>query len=178
MVYALGVDTETARLRIRTVRPSDREVLARLWSSPRVTRHLGGVREKAAVRRALREYADPEAPYDLWVVEEREPARIVGQCGLLFRRLEDEQVVEIVYVFGSRHWGKGYATEAAAAVLAYAWRMGLKRVFAFITRENLGSQRVAAKLGFVHERTVLQSDGKLEQVWVLERPRRRRRRKR
>jgi len=175
MVYALCVETETARLRIRPVRPSDREALARFWSSPRVTQHLGGAREKAAVKRALRQYADPNAVYDLWTVEERDLGRVIGQCGLLCRRLEDEDVVEIIYVFGSRYWGRGYATEAVASVLEYAWMTGLKRVFAFITRENVGSQRVAAKLGFVHERTVPNPEGKLQQVWVLERPRRRRR---
>lgn len=170
------VQSETERLLLHPVRPADRDAIARIWSSPIVTAHLGGVRERAAVRRSLREYHDPDATYDLWVVRERESDRIVGHCGLLLRKLDGEELVEIIYVFGSRHWGKGYATEAALAVLDYAWSLGLQSVVAFIDPANDPSKRVAKKLGFRHTRTVLQGEGRLEQIWEIDRPKRRRRR--
>lgn len=161
---------QTDRLIVRPVRPSDREPIARLWSSSRVTRYLGGIRDRAAVRRALREYGDPEARFDLWTVEEQESGRVVGHCGLLPRRLDGEPVTEVIYVFGSRHWGKGYATEVAAALVAHAWTLGCPEVYAFIDPGNLASQRVAARLGFVHERTIPLPAGHREQVWVVRPP--------
>jgi len=161
------VRLQTERLIVRPVRPRDREPIARLWSSPRVTRYLGGIRDRAAVRRSLREYSDPDAPYDLWAVEERSTGRVVGHCGLLPRRLDGDPVTEVIYVFGSRHWGKGYATEVARALVDYAATRGCDELYAFIDPANLGSQRVAARLGFVHERTIPLAAGHREQVWVV-----------
>lgn len=166
---------ETERLILRPVRPGDREAIARLWSSPRVTRFVGGMRDRKGVRRALKDYHDPEAIWDLWAVEEQETGRVVGHCGLLPRKLEGEDLIEIIYIFGSRSWGRGFATEAASALVDYAWDRGCEALFAFIEPANVGSQHVAEKLGFAHQRTIPLPDGRREQVWVLSRPRRRRR---
>ncbi len=163
---------ETERLVLRTVRPSDRDVIARIWASPVVTKHLGGMRERAAVRRALREYHDPEAQLDLWAVEEKATGRVIGHCGLLPRRLFDETIIEIIYVLGSRAWGKGYATEVATALLERAWALRVPKVYAFIEPGNQGSIHVARKLRMRHERSVLLPDGRLEHVYVRSRPRR------
>lgn len=160
------MELRTERLWIHPVRPRDREAIARLWSSPRVTRFLSGPRAKKAVRRGLRDQVDSEAALDLWAVEERDTGRIVGHAGLLPKELHGEEHVEIVYVFGSRHWGKGYASEVVRALLAYAAELGLDEVIAMIHPDNEGSRRVASRLGFSHARTVHRPGGPV-QVWSI-----------
>ncbi len=160
------MELRTERLYIHPVRPRDREAIARLWSSPRVTRYLSGPRARKAVRRGLREQVDPDAALDLWAVEERDTGRIIGHAGLVPKDLLGEQHVEIIYVFGSRHWGKGYATETVHALLSHATELGLSEVIAMIHPENEGSRHVAEKLGFQHVRTVLRPAGPV-QVWSV-----------
>jgi RimJ/RimL family protein N-acetyltransferase len=59
---------------------------------------------------------------------------------------------EIGYVLAREHWGKGYATEAASAVLAFArGELGLHRIEATCRPSNVGSQRVLRKLGMQQE---------------------------
>lgn len=159
----------TERLEIRPVRPEDVEAVARLWSSPKVTQHLGGPRDKAGLRRALRT-ATLDERFDLWAVEERESGRVVGHCGLLARRLGGRDEVELIYVLGSRSWGRGLATEAAGAILDHAWSVGLTRVVALITPDNHGSIKVARKLGMAIEGDHVRSDGSIAFVFVREAP--------
>lgn len=86
--------------------------------------------------------------YSFWAVVERASGDVVGEAGL--KPLEDVGPdVEIGYAFGPAWWGKGYATEAARAILDKAFgSLGLERVVAVTDDDNIGSQRVIAKLGF------------------------------
>jgi ribosomal-protein-alanine N-acetyltransferase len=73
---------------------------------------------------------------------------MVGQCG--FKGPPDEDgMVEIAYGVASDQEGKGYATEAARALLAYAFRLdGVKLVRAHTLPASNASKRVLAKCGF------------------------------
>lgn len=62
---------------------------------------------------------------------------------------------ELYYLIGRDHWGNGYATEAASALLAYAFDMfGLDRVYAKADPRNAASLRVFEKLGYVFDRVL------------------------
>jgi RimJ/RimL family protein N-acetyltransferase len=72
-------------------------------------------------------------------------------CGLLKRDYLDD--VDVGFAFLERHWGKGYAQEAAAATLAHGWEtFGLKRIAAITAPHNAGSRHVLEKLGFKFQR--------------------------
>jgi RimJ/RimL family protein N-acetyltransferase len=58
--------------------------------------------------------------------------------------------VEIGWHLHPDYWGHGYASEAGAAGLAYAFAAGLPRVLAVTAPENHGSQRVCRGLGMRH----------------------------
>ena len=63
--------------------------------------------------------------------------------------------LEVGYTIGRPFWGKGYATEAAAAARDFALeRLGARRLVALIIRGNDASANVARKLGFEYERNV------------------------
>jgi RimJ/RimL family protein N-acetyltransferase len=68
---------------------------------------------------------------------------------------------ELGYALANSHWGKGYATEAGAALLDYAFReLDLNRVEADIDVRNLGSARVLERLGF-------RKEGYLPERWLV-----------
>ena len=58
---------------------------------------------------------------------------------------------EIGWHFHPGHWGKGYATEAAAAVLAYAFNNGVPKVVAVTNPANAASQSVCTRIGLLHQ---------------------------
>lgn len=58
---------------------------------------------------------------------------------------------EIGWHFHPDHWGKGYATEAAAAVLSYAFAGGLPKVVAVTNPANGASQSVCTRIGLLHQ---------------------------
>jgi RimJ/RimL family protein N-acetyltransferase len=72
------------------------------------------------------------------------PADLIGCVGLA----SDGGEVELGYWFGREHWGRGYATEAARAVLRLARTLGHRRIVAKHFTDNPASGRVLAKLGF------------------------------
>lgn len=79
---------------------------------------------------------------------------IVGWCGI--GPLDfDESETEIFFIVSRDRWGQGFATEAARALLDYAFeRLGIRRIVAVVDPANRGSVRVIEKLGMAFERTV------------------------
>ena len=69
---------------------------------------------------------------------------MIGSVGL--GRHGDD--IELGYWIARSHWGQGYATEAARAVLGLAEALGHRRIFAGHFADNPASGRVLAKAGF------------------------------
>jgi ribosomal-protein-alanine N-acetyltransferase len=78
---------------------------------------------------------------------------LVGHCGF-HGPPEDIGRAEIGYTVLTRYRGHGYATEAAAGLVAFAAQQGVPTVFATVLPTNLPSLRVVAKLGFVQTNEV------------------------
>lgn len=80
----------------------------------------------------------------------RESGSLCGGMGL---RIETDHLrAELGYWIGVPYWGKGYATEAAAAMVNYGFdTLGLHRIFAGHVANNLASARVLQKIGMRHE---------------------------
>ena len=77
---------------------------------------------------------------------DRSDGRFLGECGL--RLLDDGATADLAYGLVPGAWGRGLATEAAAAVLAYAFeQLRLARVTAVARDENTASHNVMRKLG-------------------------------
>ena len=72
--------------------------------------------------------------------------RYIGTIGL---HMLPDQLPELGYWLGEPHWGKGYATEAARAVVAAARTAGMPALRSRALLSNTGSRRVLAKVGFV-----------------------------
>lgn len=149
---------ETERLLIRAWRPEDRPDLARLAQDPQVMRFISdGVpwddaRIDALLERQARHVA--VHGYCLGALCLRDEAAVIGLCGM--QPLGTTPEVEVGWWLAPEHQGRGYAIEAALAVVRFACEQaGRTRVLAIAHPENHRSIRVMQKLGmhFVARRT-------------------------
>ena len=84
--------------------------------------------------------------FALWAVELRSSGEVIGVTGLT--HLDDGPEIEVGYRFLNRCWGRGYATEAARASIAYGFdELRLDRILAVTLPKNVASRRVMEKCG-------------------------------
>lgn len=142
-----AVPIRTQRLTIRPLRPSDAEAMLTVYSDPEVTRFIpGGVRDMHATRQRV---ADLIAHHDChgvskWAVTLSDSSLLIGDCGLQF--LPGRPELELGFHFARAYWGRGYATEAASACLAWALTNRTERILAVVDPQHRSSQRVLTKL--------------------------------
>ena len=145
----------TERLVLRPVTADDHAVLLAHWTQPDVRRFLfdGAALSAAEVTETIAESIGDFAArgYGIWIIEPGSgtepvgPARLVGTAGL--RPLE-EAGLEIFYSLTPGAWGRGYATEAARAVVDYGLGpLGLPEVLAEVDEGNGASVAVVKRLG-------------------------------
>ena len=166
----------TPRLRLRRWRDDDVTNLRRLDADSRYTRYLGSlggpVTEEQTAERLERLQRDWIGHgFGRWAVEERETGRFVGHAGPGVHRLWPDDP-ELGWGVDPELWGRGYATEAAAAALAHGFEtLGFERVVSLIHPENHPSIRVADRLGERPTATVHWPEGGLDLlVYSIERP--------
>lgn len=147
---------ETDRLLIRRFSLDDAEAYWPLVSNPDVLRYTGeqAVASIAAVRdllesRPLRDYQ--LYGYGRMACIDKHSGRLIGFSGLKY--LDDMDETDVGYRFVPEAWGKGYATESAAAIMArQAAEFGLRRIIGLVEPANAGSVGVLKKLGLTFER--------------------------
>ena len=140
----------TERLLLRPLEPADAEAAHRLYSDAdvmtfgsTVSRDLEETRERIARHMAHQR----EHGFSFFAVELRETGELIGACGLVYAEWRGPDV-EVGYRFLPAWWGKGIATEAAAACLAFAFdELGLDHVIAICDPANVASWRVMEKNG-------------------------------
>jgi len=145
----------TPRLRLRAWRDDDLAPFAALNSDPRVMeffpRLLDRFESDAFARRADAKLN--ERGFGLWAVEAPGVASFIGYVGLAepYFHAHFTPCVEIGWRLAFDHWGQGFATEAARAVLDEAFgRLSLTEVVAYTSRQNGRSRRVMERLGMRH----------------------------
>ncbi len=146
---------ETPRLRLRAHRLDDFRTLADIWADPAVHRYLSlhpSTPEESWLR--LLRYAGlwNFLGYGCWVIEERATGRCIGDLGYAdFKRgiTALEGLPEMCWVLAAEAHGKGYASEALAAAMAWGLgHFGDDHCACIIAPDNAGSINVATKAGF------------------------------
>ncbi|NJC72153.1 GNAT family N-acetyltransferase [Planosporangium thailandense] len=168
---------QTARLVLRRWRSDDVAVMAEINADPEVMRWIGDGavsdhdRTAAGITACEREW--DEHGFGLFAVEVRRTGELAGFTGLAVPTFLPEimPAVEIGWRLGRRHWGQGYATEAARAALRFAFlERGLDRIVSVHQVGNVASERVMRKLGMSLDReTVQPSCGRAVRVYALSR---------
>jgi RimJ/RimL family protein N-acetyltransferase len=149
------VVVETRRLLLRRWRPEDAAPFAEMNADPEVMRFIGDGRplardaSDAFLARVEEEWE--ERGHGLWAVEERgAPGRLLGFCGLAVPMFLPQVLpaVEVGWRLRRDAWGRGLATEAARAAVAWGFEvLGLAEILTIVHPENARSLRVAERLG-------------------------------
>lgn len=147
---------ETARLILRPPVAEDLPWVLEHMNTASVMRHLAGVRSPEAVAQSLADdiVAFHNGGHQRWTVWLRDGATRVGRVGLFHLRspaapaaLQGQR--EIGWTFAEAHWGQGYASEAARAVIAHAFEVvRLPVLWSQTSDSNAASTRMMQRLGF------------------------------
>ena len=171
---------ETERLRLRLPELSDVDELAEAFGDPEVVRYLGGLtRTREDTIEVVERMQAHWERYGsgLFTIERKEDAQVVGRAGILVwdprswengmrAELDGPLETEIGWTLARRHWGHGYATEAALAARDWALHeLHPPRLISLIHADNIRSRRVAEKLGERYERDVV-THGRPAQLWT------------
>ena len=145
---------KTERLLLRGWRVEDLEPYARICADPEVMHFIGNgttltrKQSEEQVSRFVRHWEDQS--FGLWAVEEITTGDFVGFVGLVHQNewAEGRHKIEVGWRLGCGFWGRGFATEAAEASVAYGFgSLGLERIISIIQPANAASRRVAEKAG-------------------------------
>ncbi len=155
----------TRRLHLREFVENDWQAVLAYQSDPLYLRYTPwNQRTEEDTRAFIRWFlswqeAQPRIKYQFAITLPGED-RLIGNCGIRMRS-PDAHEADIGYEFDSRYWGRGYATEAARAMLNFGFsQLGLHRIWAQCIAENVASARVLEKIG-------MQREGRLrENEWM------------
>jgi RimJ/RimL family protein N-acetyltransferase len=147
------IPLETNRLIIRNWDERDRDLFFEINSDERVMEHYPYRRTRQEADAVFDEWtAEINAtPFGKFPVELKQTGECMGYCGLVPANVPPTlatDAIEIGWRFASRFWGKGYASEAARALLRYGFEdLGLKEIISFTIPVNLRSQAVMRRIG-------------------------------
>jgi ribosomal-protein-alanine N-acetyltransferase len=159
---------QTARLLLRPLDAGDEQSFIALYSDPLVCQFaphfpLTEQQAKENLHRILAQRTASGFP-TFFVIVEPLSRNFVGTCNFRWNATTQEQ--EVVYHLCPDFWGRGYATEAVQALLAYGFTaLGLPRIAGRCVAENRASRRVMEKCGMRPdgEETLLAKDGNFHQ---------------
>ncbi|HSM00842.1 MAG TPA: GNAT family N-acetyltransferase [Acidimicrobiia bacterium] len=164
---------ETERLILRPFAAGDVAEFLAVWGDPEVIWWGQVARDRDEAESGLtslleRIAAMPDGMGWWWLVV-KETGETVGDVNLQ-PAPDPPGGMEIGWHLARSHWGNGYATEGAAAMIERAWEIGLDEVIATIVPINVRSVRVAERLGMTRRGPTVPRGNLAHGVWVLERP--------
>ncbi|MGD1221373.1 GNAT family N-acetyltransferase [Streptomyces krungchingensis] len=164
----------TARLRLRPFTDADADPLFALQSNAHVLRYWDSSpwteRERAEQFIARCRAMETEGTGARLAVDRVCDGAFIGWCTLNSWN-PDFRSASLGYCYNDAAWGHGYATEAAHALLQWAFgTLDLNRVQAETDTRNVASARVLEKIGFVREGTLREDcivNGEVSDSWVF-----------
>ncbi len=154
----MTVVLQTERLILRTWKSTDIEAMTAINQDPKVMRYFPATGTEQQTREHIQRLIKHQAEYgySLYAVEHKQTNTMIGFVGLLHRTGEDWSApflpaTEIGWRLASDYWNQGLATEAARAVLHYAFtELDLNEIVSFTVVANSPSRRVMEKIGLRH----------------------------
>ena len=154
---------ETERLLLRKMKEEDAEALLDIFSDPIAMRYFGVIFDRPRMDKWVRDNLEHEKQhgFSLLSVILKDNGEVIGDCGLETDKIDGQTMVGLGFDFRRLYWGKGYATEAARAVLKYGFtHFEFDRISGWIDPENAPSQRVAERIGMTVDRYVIRGGKK------------------
>ncbi len=146
---------DAPRVRLRWLTAHDVDALHGIFSDELMMRYWSStpMKDRSEAEALLRSIGDGFRNQNLfqWGVERKDDGELLGTC-TLFNIHRANMRAEIGYCLRSRHWRRGYMSEALSALIDYAFAgLKLRRLEADVDPENANSLRILEKLGFMRE---------------------------
>ena len=178
----MTVHIKTERLALRPWDETDVDFVFDLYSRWVVQRFIGNEptvmesRSEAVARVNRFKEVEDHPVHGIWAVTRKEDGQPVG--ALLLKPipasgeepLQASDDVEIGWHFHPDHWGSGFASEAATAVLEHAFASGLEQVVAVTNPANEASQSVCRRIGMEHQGSTKKYYNARCELFVIEKP--------
>lgn len=158
------IEPLSARLRLRQWCAADAESFAALNADPQVMAFfpttLSRTESDALMRRL--QLSISEQGWGLWAAELRATGELAGFIGLNLTSaaFPFSPCVEVAWRLATRYWGRGYATEGAAAAVRVGFsQLGLQSIVSFTAVGNVRSKAVMSRLGMQESRETFEHPG-------------------
>jgi ribosomal-protein-alanine N-acetyltransferase len=155
---------ETRRLIFRRQTPEDLDSLWALYSDPEVVQFIPDAPRTCDEAREELEWhrnGHPKHPeLGLWATIHKETGQFIGRCGLLPWTIDQREEVEVAYLLAKAYWGQRLGTEAAQAIVRYAFeKLNRSRLICMIDPGNQASVKVARNIGMTLEKEMEDEKG-------------------
>lgn len=169
----MTVVMKTERLRIRLMKWGDHANIMKIFSDPIAMRYYPSTKNEEEANFWINWTLDNYRKFGvgLWVVEASSTGEFLGMCGLVPQKIDGTVRMEIGYLFVRKHWGQGYATEAALACKDYGFDyLKCQELISLIDPDNRPSIKVARRLGMDYIKTIRKWNKAIAiyQVWNRE----------
>jgi [ribosomal protein S5]-alanine N-acetyltransferase len=162
--YTYTDNLESKRLRTRMLTIDDVDLWTKFFEDkesmefmPNIDLALPKDRAKFWIEKQLSRYS--ENRYGLQALITKDTNEFIGQCGLLLQEIDGEKRVEVGYHIFKKHWGQGYAPEAAKLFIDYGFKNDqADSIISIIHINNIKSQKVALKNGLKRMKQTRWSD--------------------
>ena len=146
------------RLRLRRLEQRDFDELFEMFRDPLVMRYYPALKSRADTQAWLdwvfAAYA--KHGHGLFGVERTSDGAFLGQCGLMPQIVEGDALIEVGYLFKSKHWHRGYAAESAIGCRDYGFGvLRVPRLISLGRPENAPSRAVAERAGMSIDRSTV-----------------------
>lgn len=142
---------ETERLYLCVFDQSHEEAAKQFWGDEEAMLLCDGPSAHELLPKVIEGYRKlhEDKGLSVYAVVEKESNEVIGAVG--FNPTDSMEVIELIYHFSKKSWGKGFATEAAAACLELAKSTkNIKLITASADPLNLGSLKILKKIGFTY----------------------------
>ena len=146
---------ETDRLMLRTWLDSDLDPMFEINQDPKVMEYFPGLQDLETTKNFITKVNNHfnKYGYSLYACERKDTNEFIGFIGLLIADFKAHftPAIEIGWRLSSKHWGQGFATEGAKAVLDYLFReLKIPEIVSFTAKGNAKSIRVMQKIDLQH----------------------------
>lgn len=164
---------ETERLYLKPTQPEDADLILELFNSPKWLEHIGDrqVKTREDAENYIKVKMLPQLErlgFSNNVIILKSTGEKVGVCGLYDR--EGIEGLDVGYALLPQFEKRGYAFESVQKLIQTAFTdYNLHTISAITTHENIESQRILEKLGFLHQKNIfLPNDTEELRLYVLE----------
>lgn len=163
---------ETERLMLREMDQNDYDALYAVLADSDIMEHYPYTFDEARVRNWITRNKERYKTdgFGLWAVVLKKTGEMIGDCGITLQPIHGQWLPEIGYHIRADHQRRGYASEAAAACIRYAFEnYDFPAVYSYMKYTNIPSQRTALKSGMSFIEEYEDPDNTYTRVFAIQR---------